>query len=41
MSAPSTRAVRVDGAIVLPFNSEGMYRACMGVEGVVHSAIYR
>lgn len=34
-------AVGADGSIALPFNSEGMYRAWMGTDGVVHSAIYR
>jgi L-asparaginase/beta-aspartyl-peptidase (threonine type) len=34
-------AVGADGSIVLPFNSEGMYRAWFGADGIAHSAIYR
>ncbi|MBP0574686.1 isoaspartyl peptidase/L-asparaginase, partial [Mycobacterium tuberculosis] len=34
-------AVGADGTIALPFNSEGMYRAWFGADGIAHTAIYR
>jgi isoaspartyl peptidase/L-asparaginase-like protein (Ntn-hydrolase superfamily) len=34
-------AIGADGSVSLPFNSEGMYRAWFGLDGVVHTAIYR
>lgn len=33
-------AVNAKGEVCLPFNSEGMYRAWMGVDGKIHTAIY-
>ncbi len=33
-------AIDRDGAIAMPYNSEGMYRACVGEDGVVRVAIY-
>lgn len=34
-------AVNAKGEVCLPFNSEGMYRAWMGVDGKIHTGIYR
>ena len=34
-------AVDVHGGVALPFNSEGMYRGTIGVDGVPRTAIYR
>ncbi len=34
-------AVDGEGNIALPFNCDGMYRAWMGRDGIVHTAIYR
>lgn len=33
-------AVNAKGEVCLPFNSEGMYRAWMGVDGKIHTGIY-
>ncbi|MHC5308282.1 isoaspartyl peptidase/L-asparaginase family protein [Bartonella sp. LJL80] len=33
-------AVNAKGEVCLPFNSEGMYRAWMGQDGEIHTAIY-
>lgn len=33
-------AIDRDGAMAMPYNSEGMYRACVGEDGVVRVAIY-
>lgn len=33
-------AVNAKGKVCLPFNSEGMYRAWMGVDGKIHTGIY-
>ena len=33
-------AVNAKGEVYLPFNSEGMYRAWMGVDGKIHTGIY-
>lgn len=33
-------AVNAKGEVCLPFNSEGMYRAWMGKDGEIHTAIY-
>lgn len=33
-------AVNAQGEVCLPFNSEGMYRAWMGVDGKIHTGIY-
>lgn len=33
-------ALGADGSIAMPFNTDGMYRAWIGVDGVAHVAIY-
>ena len=34
-------AVDAKGAITMPFNTEGMYRACQSSNGIKEIAIYR